>query len=539
MSDYFSTLKQGLGDAVERRAHLPWYSRLRLGHGRALVVVVAALVVATPAVGAVSGWFSFGKPNAAPPAKPGFMFGLEKPGSSRLLPLRIADPEGGPPWGLRLVKTSRDDTCVQLGRVEDGQIGSLGIDDAWKNDDRFHTISPKDDPADQCGSTDAAGYGYVNRGVLGKQASANPTPPGCRLPQYLSLMGRHGAPRFHPPVSTSPGCPAGAGRVVFFGLLGPDATSVTYRTPGGSLATERTAGGVGAYLLVFPYTEATCDQYSHSASRAVSCDSISLGGVSPGEPGAVTKITYKDGHSCSLVPPARLEAAYKAFTAGVIAKLGRPKLARPLVRPGSGRSPINAKWLSAYRALMLGFLAREHLTMTQFRNELGPVPSCPAVGWVATKGPKITAADVATPIVVRELPTGSYGCPNKLKLPDACDGLSPDDKRTVVPVEWSFKARRAVTNSRSWYEWSISPVSSQTGTNCGGSSFATYTNVHQGQTLRYSQFLPTDCRGKYTISVGYTASAPPGQSDDTNAGGGGSPGHDGSILVGTTSFTIP
>jgi hypothetical protein len=533
MSDYFSTLKQGLGDAVERRAHLPWYSRLRLRHGRALVVVVAALVVATPAVGAVSGWFSVGKPNPAPPAKPGFLFGLEKPGSSRLLPLRVADPDSGPPWGLRLVKTSRGDTCVQLGRVENGQVGSLGIYGAWHNDSRFHAISPKDDGADQCGSTDAVGYGYVNRGVLGEQASANPTPEGCRLPQYLSLMGRHGPPGFHPPASTRPGCPAGAGRVVFFGLLGPDATSVTYRKPGGSLATERTTGGVGAYLLVFPYTEATCYQYSHSAQGAVSCDSISMDGVSPGEPGAVTKITYKDGHSCSLSPPAKLEAAYKAFDARVLAKLGRPTPTG--AGAASGRRGISAKWLAEYKPLQARFLAREHLTVTQFRNELGPRPSCPAVGWVATKGPKTTAADVASRIVVREFPSGSYGCPNKLHLPGGCDGWSPYEKR-MLPVEWSFTARRAVTNSRSWYEWSVSPASSQTATNCGGSSFSTYTNIRQGQTLRYSQFFPTDCRGKYTISVGYTPGAPPGEQDN---GGGGTPGHDGSILVGTTSFTIP
>ena len=104
-----------------------------------------------------------------------------------------------------------------------------------------------------------------------------------------------------------------------------------------------------------------------------------------------------------------------------------------------------------------------------------------------------------------------------------------------MPVEWSFKARRAVTNSRSWYEWSISPESGQHGTNCYGSSFATYTNIRKGQILRYSEFVPTSCRGTYSIAVGFMASAPPTEADDN---GGGTPGYDGSLVVGRATFTI-
>jgi len=539
VSDYFSTVRQDLGDAVERRSHLRWYSRLRLPATKPLAVVVAALVVATPAVGAVTNWFSFGQPNVGPPAHAGIMYGVVKPGSSRLLPLRVRDPLGGPPWGLRMVRTSRGDTCVQLGRVEDGQIGSLGIDDAWDNDGKFHAISAADSAADQCGSTDAAGHGFVNVGMIGTDASADiyhrnqgsgRASRGCIPPQHLSLIDR----RHHPiplPRQSSPTCPPGGARVIFFGMLGPDATSVTYRKPGGGLTTERTAGGVGEYLLVFPYNASTCYEYSHSAGRSVSCDSELMPSASPGQPGAITKITYRDGHSCSLGPDVRLEAAYRAFARTALAKLGRPK-------PGPA-GHLNPRWMAHYRRLLEGFLSRQHLTMRQFREELGPFPSCPAVGWVASKGPRITAADVATPIVIRELPSGRYGCPTpaKLRLPQGCNGYSPAFKQ-LVPVEWSFKAREAVKNSRSWYQWSVSPVSGQAATNCGGSSFATYANVSQGQVLRYSQLFPTTCRGKYTITVGFMASAPPRATDDTNGGGDGLPGRDGSLLVGRATFTI-
>lgn len=120
MSDYFSTVRQGLADAVERRAYRRWYQRPRIPHGRSLAVVVVALVVAAPAVGEVSGWFSPGQPDATGSPSPASLFGVVRPGQSRMLPIRVADPQGGPPWGLRLVRTTRGDTCVQLGRVQGG-----------------------------------------------------------------------------------------------------------------------------------------------------------------------------------------------------------------------------------------------------------------------------------------------------------------------------------------------------------------------------------------------------------------------------------
>lgn len=520
--DYFSTVRHGLADAVERRAHLRWYRRLRFPRGRPLALVLVALVVATPAVGAVSGWFSPGKPDSTGPVSPGTLYGVVRPGESRMLPIRVSDPQGGPPWGLRLVRTTRGDTCVQLGRVQDGQLGSLGIDDAWDNDHRFHRIPPSARDAQDCGSTDAAGHGFVNRSRLGESASANlsgdwtkgPEASGCRLP-----VG--GGNR------SQPHCPKGTNRILFYGLLGPDAVSITYRKPDGRLATERVVRGVGAYLLVFPYNTATCAEYDQAADRGVSCNGELEGGASPVVPGAVTQVTYTHGRTCSLVQPARLEAAYRAFRLTAVARLGRPTVSRT----AAGRPAVNARWLAGYQRLLAQFLAREHLTQRQFQDELGPGgPQCPAVGWVPPKVAKVTAAEIASPVRVREYPIAVYGCPNKLRLPNRCDGVTEPPSREL-PVEWSFKARRAVTNSRSWYEWFLQPPQ-----NCGGGgeSFATYSNIHPGQILRYSTFLPASCHGTYQIVVGFMAQAPPGQTDD---GGGGTPGHDGSIIVGRASFT--
>src|SRR4051794_25652870 len=112
MSDYFDQFERALKDAVARRAHLRWYARVRWpirGHG--LGIAIAALVVAAPAVaavGAASGWFSAGKPDLFYPASSTSGLGKSIPGT-RMLPIRVADPDGGPPWGMRLVRTSRGD----------------------------------------------------------------------------------------------------------------------------------------------------------------------------------------------------------------------------------------------------------------------------------------------------------------------------------------------------------------------------------------------------------------------------------------------
>jgi hypothetical protein len=456
MSDYFATVRDGLAEAVERGQHLRWYTRVRLGHGRALAVVVTALVVATPAVGAVSGWFSSGRPDAAPRVSPSSVFGVVKLGGARLLPIRVADPQGGPDWGLRLVRTDRGNTCLQLGRVKARQLGSLGIDDAWHNDHEFHTIRPNATYADACGSTDAAGDGFVSTDVLGESASANPTFDVLHGPQAsgCKLRGTGGPPSW-------PDCPTGADRMIFYGLLGPDATSITYRKPDGARGTERTVGGVGAYLLVFTYDQRACHAYSDQAAYQVGCDGIrSARSMSPDALGAVTKITYRDGHSCTISPQ--------------------------------------------------------------------PSQHCPLVGWVAFKHHKLNSADVAAPIHLRRFPVGTYACPrNPLHLPDGCN--SP-----VIPIEWSFTARRAVTTTRSWYSWLITPSSG-----CAGSEgYTTHSRIHAGQTLRYSTFLSPTCPGSYHLTIGYTPLAPPGT---TNAGAAGAllTGGHGSIIVGRATITIP
>ena len=60
----------------------------------------------------------------------------------RLLALRVPDPAGGPPWGLRIVDTTRGMQCLQAGRVVGDQLGLLGQDGISGDDGRFHPLPP-------------------------------------------------------------------------------------------------------------------------------------------------------------------------------------------------------------------------------------------------------------------------------------------------------------------------------------------------------------------------------------------------------------
>lgn len=256
MSDYFDRVGVELRAAIVRGAHRPWHVRVsrrvrgmgRRGQGLALVIV--ALVFATPAVGAASNWFGLGAPQHFAGHSPSQGIGAALPAQSELTSLRVADPEGGPPWGLRVVRTTRGDTCLEIGRVENGRLGSLGIDRAWHDDHLFHPF-PNTSETPDCGITDAAGNGFVNSVNTGQVANGQPV--GNRAPGCGAQIG----PR--------PPCPAGTVRIVFMGLLGPDATSITYEVPDGKLRTERTVGDDGAYLLVFPANTKTCALYTDAA----------------------------------------------------------------------------------------------------------------------------------------------------------------------------------------------------------------------------------------------------------------------------------
>ena len=516
MNDYFDDLEAGLRDVVRRRGHLPWYRRVGQMplRQRGLVAVVAALVITTPtvaAVGAVAGWWAKGTSPIYYPASASSGLGKVLPKDGRLLAIRVADPNGGPPWGIRMVKTTRGETCIQVGRVVDGQIGALGIDGAWNNDHKFHEIKPNDQMADMCGATDAAGHGFVNSANHGAVASVD-VPlinavgalgnDRCRDP-YASVtiapLAHHARlpanvkkrlEKFERERRDDVACPLGSMRMIFAGLLGPDAKSVTYKTPAGQTQTEQTVGGVGAYLIVFKETASNCHDFSQTlfdAAGATSCDNGGSGATPALEgPTAVTSVTYADGKSCNDQTSQSFAAAYRAFTK------------RTHRLPGS-----------RIRTQFARFLEQHHLTKWNWYE--AAQPQCKPVGWQAPKLPKLSSADVASPITVKLL-TGTRFCVKRSELglngfndDVVCDRRvpagdisfssgGPGTRATLVKI--SFIARQAVTSDNSTYS-----VFAKAPGNNGGSGGGTQTNLRAGQRVRLSWFVGERVSGVYRGTV--------------------------------------
>lgn len=247
----FPQLEQDLREAAERelvrerrrshswpsRAMMSWRASGTLRRLRLLFAAIAGVFAMTTIALAASGAFPVGSsaPESGPHA-PRAGVGLPAKGGTRLLSIRAADPKGGLPWGLRLVDTTRGELCIQLGRVEDGKLGELGIDGAFSNDGRFHPVGAANLPslrqASPVPQTESTTCGLAG-------AAAELEDPA---------LDRNAASRWiGPPHSTHP--PLDHLRDVLYGVLGPDAVSVTYRYEGKE-RTVRVERGTGAYLIV-------------------------------------------------------------------------------------------------------------------------------------------------------------------------------------------------------------------------------------------------------------------------------------------------
>ena len=223
-----------------------------------LGVLVASVALGLTACGVFHGEqrSALSLPPSPPPRE-----GSAIPGHSQVLPIRTPDPAGGLPWGLRVVRTTRGLTCVDIGRVNYRTIGVLGIDGAFDDDNRFHPLSANYFENLGCDITDATGHGFVNVGLRDVPASGlwgeHPASVGGCDPssETSSLPGplRRALEKAHRALPrTSPQCPPADMREVYFGLLGPRARSVTYLLPNGGERSERVLPGSGAYLIVLP-----------------------------------------------------------------------------------------------------------------------------------------------------------------------------------------------------------------------------------------------------------------------------------------------
>ncbi len=239
----------------------------------AVLVVLALLALAAVAL-AARAWL-FGSPVASSPSPPQPV-GAVVPGSARLLSLRVADPAGGPPWGLRLSSTTGGSACVQTGRVVNGKLVVLGIDGSFADDGRAHALPAG---SEVCGGADSVGNPRVGGSPAITTASATTGLPDCQTPGAARIdrltvtsarrILSHSRP-FDTPASLArvraslrlalrhlahplTACPTADLRTVVIGALGPAARRVSLSGPSRPTVTQTLRpSDEGGYLFVIP-----------------------------------------------------------------------------------------------------------------------------------------------------------------------------------------------------------------------------------------------------------------------------------------------
>ncbi len=348
MSDVFDELEGQLRRSVRARRR-PRPGWMRRGRARTSAIVILATLLISTAALAAGGVIRIG----APAEQSGRSFytqvdgGIVK-GTVRVLPVTTSDPAGGPPWGMRVLSTKRGEGCIQVGRLLDGKLGAIGQDSSFGDDGLFHVFGVDTFGAKRaCTLLDGNNRLFINAVVGDIPASAwtGRASNGC-VPStagHFERFGEHGHPY--------PTCPQRDERNLYYGLLGPDAQSVTY-VLNGQTHTLATSGPEGAYLIV---TRASPTQLFN----------FNAGGTQDVVPvdGPITELHYRNGATCHLTsrswiggreacsPPLKVPVGWVAprAPAPTAAQVASPLRVR-LVAAGDGGSEAVVRFVSASRS---------------------------------------------------------------------------------------------------------------------------------------------------------------------------------------------
>jgi hypothetical protein len=302
---------------------------------RPLALVVPLLLAVAAGALAAGGVIQIGAPAGQPPgysqASRSGLGGLTR-GTVRLLAISTPDPVGGPAWGIRVFSTTRGVGCIQVGRLVDNKLGALGQDGAFHDDGLFHELGTSTFTSFyNCTTLDANRRIFTNVAVGDEPASG------------WGLVGRyaHGG---CVPSTSSPAeragtrtiCPQDDERDLYYGLLGPDASSVTYTIAGHS-HTLPTVGPEGAYLIV---TKAAPKQLFDFAD----------GGTSDVVPvdGPITELHYRDGTTCHLTSRSWIGGA-DACTPTLKVPVGYVPPRRAVLTSSQVAAPLRVRLLHATR----------------------------------------------------------------------------------------------------------------------------------------------------------------------------------------------
>ena len=352
--------------------------------------VLLPLCIGTVAVAATTGLLQ-GEPVRNPPGlklDPKQGLGVVV-GDGKLLPPRTPDPAGGPPWGLRMVKTSRGLGCVQLGRIYEGKLGVLGRDFAFKDDGKFHERGAEVIQQTQCQLADAAGTVFIAISHVGMPASGDVT--GCNAQQAFKQV---------------PKCPRESLRTIFYGLLGPEATAVTYLDADKRVVRQRVTGREGAYVVVKP-TPPSRKQVGYWSP-----------GVSPGS--GLRSVEYRDGTTCTIENPARLGGArpcpLKGFVAREVKPIAPGELAAPIrVSVGRKRIERGVKRADAARLVTFSFRAARAADTHSYYTFDARLTQRSKACWSSNTVGQIPT-DIAAGEVVTQRLQYPYRCRGRLKL---------------------------------------------------------------------------------------------------------------------------
>jgi hypothetical protein len=283
LGDELATAARRLEEQRHPRTRLrAWFAR-RLNAGAvAAVLLLSGGAVALAATGVLDG--SPVKPETR--TSPVFGNGLPASPTAAHLVLSAADPTGGLDWGMRVFDTTRGQVCMQVGRVQSGQLGVLGLDSAFDSDGRFHALPTDVLPPGYGGSTDNVECVAAGQTLIFEDANADRSAERL-LPEEFRQMPR----------GRSPGLPpARELRTLAYGVLGPHAVSVTYRSSTG-LRTVPVTGSDGAFLIVEPAgLIESSSPIGGSVSGEASSASVDVTlAAGTREPAIVTAATFKFG----------------------------------------------------------------------------------------------------------------------------------------------------------------------------------------------------------------------------------------------------
>jgi hypothetical protein len=295
MRDPYEFLGSELTAAAERQdagaplRHRGWFSNRLHALSVAGALVFGGGAVALAATGVLSG----NPVKLEVPPNPAAGNGLPLAGGSSHLVLLAVDPDGGLPWGMRIEHTTRGQLCVQVGRVDGAQLGELGLDSAFGDDGRFHALPATVLPPGYGGSAGQVECLPDGQTVVFEDLNADRS--GVRLlPAEFS-----GPPPKHPGEALHPtGVPPVRDlRALAYGVLGPHAVSVTYKTPAGMRTTPVSRPDGGFLIVEAADLVKSKDTVGGSFSGTVEPDSVDVGLTGPQRvlPGMVTAATFRFG----------------------------------------------------------------------------------------------------------------------------------------------------------------------------------------------------------------------------------------------------